>query len=487
LTPALSRTAARSSSASSRSWPPRTQLVPWPAFVSGTGFDDLPPEVVEKTKYVVLDQLGCQLACSTLPWNELVCEHARSLGAVGHSTVVADGLETHPEAAALVNATFGHGFEIDDFHLGCFAHPGCVAVPAALAMAEHCDLDGRELILAAALGAEVLLRVGRASGRSAVVERGFHETSMQGPFGAAAAASKALRLDGARTVNALSIAGSHASGTLEYGQSGGDVKRLHAGIAAAGGIRSAFLAERGLTGPPTILEGRRGVFQAFANTFDATAAVAGLCEHYHLSGVGFKAYCCMGLIHAQIDAVARILDEHPIRAEEIDEIVIGTSKLGLSHGGSIGPRPTDITAAQFSSHFGIGLTVAVGANDFAAYRDAQAADFADPRVVDVASRVKVIVDEACERAFPAHNMATATIRTRDGLTFSATVPEATGFPDNPLPPSAIEEKFLRLATTILPGEQAKQLKDTILNLEAIDNVKQLTGLLLAEPAGAWQA
>ena len=455
-------------------------------FVCGSGYEDLPPEVVDKTKYMILDQIGCQLASSTLPWNALVYDHARSLGSVGHSTVVGHGLEAHPECAALVNATFGHGFEIDDFHIGCFAHPGCVAVPAALAVAEQQHLDGRGLLTATALAAEVLLRIGRASGYSAVVERGFHETSMQGPFGAAAAAAKALELDTDHTLNALSIAGSHASGTLEYGQSGGDVKRLHAGIAAAGGIRSALLAQRGLTGPATILEGRRGVFQAFANRFDAAQAVEELGERYHLLGVGFKAYCCMGLIHSQIDAVSRIVDEHRIGVEDVDEIVVGTSRLGQSHAGTIGPRPADITAAQFSSHFSIGLTVAVGANDFAAYRDAQAAGFRDPRVLEVASRVRVVVDDACERAFPAHNMATASLRTRDGRTLAATVSEARGFPDNPLPARTIEEKFLGLATVILTRERAVEVKDTILYLEALDDIGLLTGLLVAEPADSQQ-
>lgn len=457
------------------------------AFVSGSGYEDLPPEVVDKTKYMFLDQIGCQLASSTLPWNALVYDHARSLGSVGHSTVVGHGLETHPECAALVNATFGHGFEIDDFHIGCFAHPGCVAIPAALAMAEQERLDGRGLLAATALAAEVLLRIGKASGYSAVVERGFHETSMQGPFGAAAAAAKALELDTDRTLHALSIAGSHASGTLEYGQSGGDVKRLHAGIAAAGGIRSALLAERGLTGPASILEGRKGVFQAFANSFDAAQAVDQLGERYHLLGVGFKAYCCMGLIHSQIDAVTRILEEHSIGVEDIDEIVVGTSKLGQLHGGTIGPRPADITAAQFSSHFSIGLTVAVGANDFATYCDAQATDFGDPRVLEVASRVRVVVDDACERAFPAHNMATASLRTRDGRMLAATIPEARGFPDNPLPMRTIEEKFLGLATVILPRERALQVKDAILNLEALNDIAELTGLLVAEPAESQDA
>jgi 2-methylcitrate dehydratase PrpD len=453
-------------------------------FVSSVGYGHLPPDVVEKTKYVILDQLACQLACSTLPWNAIVFDHARSMGGVGRSRVVAHGFETNPESAALVNATFGHGFEIDDFHLGCFAHPGCVAVPATLAMAEEYGLDGRETITATALAAEVLLRVGKASGYSTVVERGFHETSMQGPFGAAAGASKVLGLDKDQVVNALSIAGSHASGTLEYGQSGGDVKRLHAGIAAAGGIRSALLAQRGLTGPPTIFEGRRGIFQAFANSFDATQAVEGLGEIYHLHGVGFKAYCCMGLIHSQIDAVRQIIDEDALGVAEVEEIIIGTSRLGYSHGGSVGPTPTDITAAQFSSHFSIGMTVAIGANDFAAYRHAQDTGFSDAGILDVARRVTLVVDDDCEKAFPAHNMAKVEIRTRGRRSYSATVRDARGFPDNPLRPHEVEQKFLSLAAVVLPEAQAEQLKEAILNLEELDDVRRLTELLVAEHAGS---
>ena len=59
----------------------------------------------------------------------------------------------------------------------------------------------------------------------------------------------------------LAIAGSHAGGTMEYDQSGGEVKRMHNGMACCGGLRSAMLAQMGLTGPPTIFEGERGILK----------------------------------------------------------------------------------------------------------------------------------------------------------------------------------------------------------------------------------
>ncbi len=64
--------------------------------------------------------------------------------------------------------------------------------------------------------------------------------------------------------HALAIAGSHAGGTMEYDQSGGEVKRLHNGMACCGGLRSALLAQIGLTGPPTIFEGERGILRVLS-------------------------------------------------------------------------------------------------------------------------------------------------------------------------------------------------------------------------------
>lgn len=63
-----------------------------------------------------------------------------------------------------------------------------------------------------------------------MLARGFHETCILGVFGASAVAAKMLGMDPEHIAYAMSIAGSHASGTIEFAQSGGDVKRVHAGL-----------------------------------------------------------------------------------------------------------------------------------------------------------------------------------------------------------------------------------------------------------------
>ena len=442
-------------------------------FISQLRYQDIPPKVIEKTKEIVLDQLGCELSSSVLPWNKIVYEYAKAMGGSGRSTVVNFGLKTNPEYAALTNATFGHGFQTDDGHVQCLAHPGCVAVPAPLAVGEEHGISGKDYILSVAVACEVILRFGGAAGYS-VIERGFHEVSVEGPLGAAAGVGKLLGIGEDKLLNAISIAGSHASGTLEYAQTGGDVKRLHAGIGAVGGIRSALLAQRGLTGPPTILEGKRGLFQAFANTYDASKVIEGLGEAYELLGTEFKRYCA-GVLQTEIDGVREIMTKNHLKPEDIEEILVGTNRLGVSHLGSIGPTPKDITGAQFSTHFNLGLTVVKGSNDFKTYMEAMQTNFRDPKVIEIAKKVKVFLDDECDRAFPPAWMCKITIKTRDGSTFQVKVDNMS----NPLARVELEEKFMELATVVLPEDKAKRLRGTILSLEKLDNITKLTAQLVA--------
>src|SRR6187401_2308806 len=98
-----------------------------------------------------------------------------------------------------------------------------------------------------------------------VHKAGFHPTAVFGALGAAAGVASALRLGGAKMVNALGIASSMASGIIEYLAEGTWTKRMHAGWAAQSGYRAARMAQAGFTGPRTLFEGDHSFFHAFAN------------------------------------------------------------------------------------------------------------------------------------------------------------------------------------------------------------------------------
>ena len=101
--------------------------------------------------------------------------------------------------------------------------------------------SGRALLDAYVVGFEIQARLGRLM-NPRHYQRGWHCTSTLGAISAAAAASRLLGLDAARTAHALAIAASSASGLKE--NFGTMVKPLHAGLAARDGVLAALLAKR---------------------------------------------------------------------------------------------------------------------------------------------------------------------------------------------------------------------------------------------------
>src|SRR6185503_11762916 len=102
--------------------------------------------------------------------------------------------------------------------------------------------------------------------QKAVHKAGFHPTAIFGVMGAAAGVAAALGLNAKQTVDALGVAGSFASGIIEYLAEGTWTKRLHAGWAAQSGYRAALLARGGFSGPRTVFEGVHGLYHGFTHT-----------------------------------------------------------------------------------------------------------------------------------------------------------------------------------------------------------------------------
>jgi 2-methylcitrate dehydratase PrpD len=357
---------------------------------------------------------------------------------------------------------------------------GCVVLPAALAVAEQGKLTGKDFLTAVAIGAEIVLRVGFALTVRGLAARGFHSTSVYGPFGAAASAAKLLKLNAEEITYAFGIAGSHCSGTTEYDQTGGDIKRLHAGIAGMAGIRAALLAKRGFTAPPTILEGKNGTLNAFSQSSAVEKLTESLGTEFYMLKTRIKPYACCGAIIPEIDALKEILRDHPIDSQQIKSITVGVENRALSHVGTVGPAPKDITGAQFSSHFSLGLTIAKGSNDFRAYHDAMSNGFSDREVAEVAQKVTVVHDDEAEAIYPSTRLGKVSLETQQGQQYSAKVFYPKGSPENPLSGNELREKFLGLAAMVLSSGRAQQLFDAIQNIEQIKDTGELAQLLTTD-------
>ena len=213
-------------------------------FVSGCRYEDLPEEVLERIKLLILDSFGCALYGTELPWSRILRSRLAELDATGGSRVWGTRERLSGPHAALVNGTLVQGFEFDEVHRKGVMHVGAVTLSALMVAAEfRPGGNGRDFLTAAVAGYEVGPRVGLCMGQEHIGQ-GWHSGATLGVFSAAAGAARSLGLDVERTVHALGIAGTQAAG-LMAAQYGAMVKRMHAGRSSQSGLYGALLADAG--------------------------------------------------------------------------------------------------------------------------------------------------------------------------------------------------------------------------------------------------
>ena len=241
-------------------------------FVANLRYEDIPAEVRQRIKLLMLDSLGCALYGAKLEWSRILQQRLGELDTTRMCAVWGTRQRLSAPHAALVNGTQVQGFELDDVHRQGMLHVGSVVLPALIAVTEfNKGLSGREFLTAAVAGYEIGPRVGICMGPEHL-EQGFHTGATFGVFSAAAGAARGLKLDTGRTVHALGIAGTQAAG-LMAAQFGAMVKRMHSGRSSQSGLYGALLAEAGFTGIVNVFE--RANTAASARRFRARPTASG--------------------------------------------------------------------------------------------------------------------------------------------------------------------------------------------------------------------
>ena len=396
------------------------------------------PEAVRRTaRRQLLDVGGLCIAARSSDYVRAVVAASDTQGpctALGHD----GGFDA--AGAALVNGTAAHGEDFDDTFEGTPVHPGAVAVSALLAACEAHTRSGADLLKGIAVAGELMCRLALVA-PTAQHRAGFHPTAVLGAFGAAAGICAALGLPAQQITNALGIAGSMASGIIEYLAEGAWTKRLHPGWAAQSGYRAARLAAAGFTGPRTVFEGTHGVFSAFGVTEikpDFAQLTDGLGADWRMTDIAFKPYACGTIAQPFIDA-AVILAEQGIEPARISEIRCKVGE-GTVHR-LWEPRAEKIRpSTPYSAKFSVPYCVAVGFLDRAAgLAQFTQARIADPDLLALAAKVHYEIDPA--NAYPASYTAHLTVTLEGGRVIEAEQPHLRGGRYEPLSDEALAAKF----------------------------------------------
>jgi 2-methylcitrate dehydratase PrpD len=446
-------------------------------YCSRLTFRQLPEEVIDRAKYRFLDFISVACRGSREDSSQTTYRFVRELGR-GQGVIIGTKEKTSYLYAALANGTSSHAIEMDDVDNEASLHPGVVVFPSALAASEMVRASGKSFILAAVLGYEVMVRLGRALGPENSYKRGFHPTGTCGTFGSSIACSKILGLREEGVLNAMGISGSQAAGSMEYLAQGAWTKRFHAGWAAHSGMVAAQLSRKGFRGPSSILEGRDGFLHAYSNGADPSKVLEGIGSRFEILRTSVKPHACCRYMQPPIDAVLRIVNENNLRPEQVEKIKVGILTAGaplVAEPIESKYEPQSIVDAQFSMPFGVAAALLYGK---AGLKEFQLPVIQSRPVREMMRKVECVIDPELDQTFPKQWRATAEILIKEGKRYSATVEYPKGDPENPLSWEEMIERFHELTGRIMKKDQRLKIIEEVRRLEGVKDLHKWSSLLL---------
>lgn len=447
-------------------------IVPLSENIISLRFEDIPGPVVESAKLFILDTFGTALAGSSAPGVKPVLEILKEIGGKAESTVwtPSGGTILPAPTAAFANGVMAHARDFDDTHDAAIVHANTSVLPSAFAMAESRHRSGKDLITAVVSGIDLACRMGLAAPSLG----GWIHSSTLAYFGSTAASAKLAGLDLEQLVNAMGIVYSQVAGNTQCLIEGALSKRMQPAFGARGGIFSTLLAERGVTGPKEVLEGKYGFFNLYQRgNYSRERLLKDLGKHFEGINLSMKPYPCCRATHASIDTILQCLEEEPFTAEEVEGITVEVPPVVMDFVGrpfTIGPSP------QVSAQFSIPYTVAT----CILKREIFIGDFEDEAVIsspaiELAGRILAVErrDVADPKAFVPIRME---IRLKDGRSIVREAQQMKGSPDLPMTTEECIEKFKKCNDYALKPMSNAGLTALIEKTLALENITDIAEL-----------
>lgn len=435
---------------------------------------DLPTAVTATARRLLLDISGLCVAARNTDYVNAVLN---SWDGSGDVTLIGHERTLDAAGSALINGTAAHGEDYDDTFEGTPVHAGAVVVPATLAACERYDGSGQDLLKGIVIGAELMCRMALVT-PTAIHRAGFHPTAVIGTLGAAAAVSAALRLTPNQFAQALGIAGSMASGIIEYLAEGTSTKRLHPGWAAHSGIRAALMARAGFSGPRTVMEGQHGFFYAFSND-DVTPNFKplddALGDFWLTPRIAFKPYACGTMAQPFIDCAIKLRERiNP----PVDEISAITCKVGegtvhrLWEPLAEKQQPTTPYSAKFSVPYCIAVALIDGAAGLQQFSEEKVRD---EQVLAIARKINYQIDP--ENEYPSNYSGHLQVTLTDSSSIEVEQPHLRGGAREPLSNTELLEKFnANVRYGGWSADQAQACHKTLAELFETDKLSDLNAL-----------
>jgi len=445
------------------------------AFAESLRYDALDHEVRHYAKRHLLDTVGVMIAGAG---GDVATRAEAMLTAIrpaGRVPVPGRARRADLLDAAFLGGTAAHGIELDDGYTKGSVHPGCTVVPCVLAIGHQQNTSGKALIEAIVTGYEIVTAIGRAV-HPDLRQRGFHPTAAVSVFGAMVATAKLRSLSAPVIANAFGIAASSASGLFAFVNGGGDIKRLHAGHAAREGMQAALLAERGIEGPPGVIEARDGFMQAFAFGRGGKPRAIALPPDvpFGMTDCYIKPNPCCRHLQPAVEALIGLLNDEKIATDDVKLIEAETYRIAAEHADT---GWDDDASSQLSFPYLMSLALRYRAIRFEYFDEATRHD---PLFAELAAKLRVTAPPEIDQLYPRLRPARVTVTTTSGQKFTRQADEALGSRLVPFGDAGLTAKFLDLVAPVLGDARAKELSQRLWAIEDTADIALLVEAMVTE-------
>jgi len=431
-------------------------------FIHELRWQDLPTPVQNQARRCLLDTLGAATGGQQTQLAKIIHDYAASVYAGQGAQLWFDGRTVSPPGAALANGMVTDALDIHDGHVLTKGHAGAALVPALLAtigLKPETNISGQELLTSLVMGYEVALRAGLALHATAC---DYHTSGTWNALGCAAITARRSGLNGDATRHALGIAEYHGPRSqmmrcIDHPT----MLKDGSGWGAMAGVSAGLLAGSGFTGAPALTVEAAEVADVWA---DVGSNWLILDQYFKPDAV------CRWAQPAMAGALA-IQQTHHLALASIERIWVHTfheaTRLSCR-------RPQTTEQAQYSLPFPVAAALVYGR---LGPTELTGPTLQDEQVLNLADRVELVEDPACNARFPAERVARVQIETGGKIMFESGEVQARWDTDRPPGDDDLREKFHWLARTTLSQARTVDIEETVWRCAELPQATQLVSLL----------
>ncbi len=433
-------------------------------FAVNLNYDDLPEEVVEQCKCFIYDSVGCALGSMKTKDVNVLLDIYREIKGEPEAGLFGFRDKMPAVNTTLINSLMIRALDFNDIYWKEDpSHPSDL-IPAALSLAEKVNASMKEVIVAIVLAYEFEQRLCEW-GKPGIRERKWHHatlTQLVSPI----TAGKILGLTEDEMVNAIGISGCHnhtigcpTAGKLTM------MKNTVDPMAVQSGVLAALMAQKGFTGTEAIFEGKEGLKDVYGPDWDDSVLTKGLGESYRIMQCSMKAFPTEALTHTHLSAAIKIVKDHDISWNDIEEVTITTIARACDI--LFDPhkyRPESRETADHSLPYCIARALIDKQITTASFSDE---NLKDPRLWEVIDRIKGEASVEFEKMFPAKQPSKVKIRLKDGQSYEQYLEYPKGDPREPMTEEDLDNKFSALARDVTDEDTVREIKKTIFTCETL--------------------